>query len=291
MAAGLSTLLPGLGFAFRLEDFEAIRRGVGFYVNRGGTIGWLIRDDAIVVVDSQYPESATACLAEIREQSDRRIDYLINTHHHGDHTNGNPIFRNHVEHIVAHENVPVWQKRRAIEREQEAPTVADMTFSDELLLDAADERIKLTYHGHAHTSGDAVIHFEHANVVHMGDLIFNRWPCYIDRGSGASIAGWMATLEKAHARFDDETIFIFGHGAVITGRRADLLVQRDFLGGLLEFAQKGAAAGRSVDELRETKRLPDFPDHYNPEWEMGIPNAIGVAYLEVTEGQPVIPDD
>lgn len=267
------------------DQFLTLRRGVGTYTNRGGTMGWLVRDDAIVVVDAQYPETATIFLDGLRQRSSRRIDYLINTHHHGDHTNGNPAFRDHVDTIVAHENVPTWQWNRARERELPDPVVADETFADELVLDVGDESVRLTHHGRAHTSGDAVIHFEEANIVHMGDLIFHRWPAFIDRDAGARIDGWMEVLQTTHDRFDDETLFIFGHGKSIIGGRGDLLYMRDFLGGLLAFADVGIKAGKTKEEIMSTTQLPDFPDNYNPNWENGISNALGKAYEELTEAR------
>jgi cyclase len=283
-AAGILAVFPSVtGFRFDESSFTELRRGVGTYVNKGGTIGWMVHDDAIVIVDAQFPDSAPDCLAGIQERSSRRIDYLINSHHHGDHTSGNPVFREHVEHIVAHENVPLWQRKQAMERELDEPTVADILYQEELVLRAGDETIRLSYHGRAHTSGDSIIHFEQANVAHMGDLVFNRYPAYIDRAAGATISGWMSVLETARTKFDDETLFIFGHGSSITGKRADLLYMRDFLGGLLAFAEAGIKAGKSKEEVMETKSLLDFPDNYSDRWEDGVSNGLGRAYEELEE--------
>jgi glyoxylase-like metal-dependent hydrolase (beta-lactamase superfamily II) len=265
------------------EPFFEMRRGVGTFEKRGGTIGWLIRKDAVAIVDAQFPESAGVCLDGVRERSEAPMEYLINTHYHGDHTSGNPVFRDHVKHIVAHENVPTWQWNRARERDLVDPTVADVLFKDELVLDVGDETIHLTYHGPAHTNGDAIVHFVKANVVHMGDLVFNRLPCFIDRDAGARIDGWMSVLEDAHSRFDDETQFIFGHGKSVRGSRADLIRQRDFLGGLLEHAEAAIKSGKTLEEIKETKRLDRFPDYYSDEWKNGIPNALEKAYEELTE--------
>jgi glyoxylase-like metal-dependent hydrolase (beta-lactamase superfamily II) len=281
----LAGMLPNLDvFDGYAPGFTAIRRNVGTYEADGGTIGWLIADDAFVVVDTQQPPTDAQALEGMRERSARRIDYVINTHHHGDHTDGNPVFAPFADHIVAQRNVPKWQNIRAEERELAENVVADILYDTALSLDVGDETVNLSYHGPAHTSGDTVVYFEKADVVHMGDLIFNRYPAYIDRRAGARISGWMKVLETAHARFTDETAFIFGHGKTIRGDRSDLLYMRDFLGGLLSFTEAGIKAGKSKDEIAETKRLPDFPDSYTEEWETGIPNCLRVAYDELTEG-------
>lgn len=85
---GAGSLMPLHLFSkdtFR-RDFASIRRNVGVYTERGGTIGWLINDNAVVAIDSQYPESAANCIAGLKKRTSRHMDYLINTHHHGDHT-------------------------------------------------------------------------------------------------------------------------------------------------------------------------------------------------------------
>lgn len=283
-AAAAVILWPQLGLeAAQAQPFTELRGGVGTFTGQGGTIGWYVSKDAVVVIDSQFPRTARNCLKGVQQRASRPIDLLINTHHHGDHTNGNPVFRDHVQHIVAHENVPTWQWNQARERELKDPTVADILYRDGMTLDVGDETIRLTYHGRAHTSGDSIIHFEEANIVHVGDLVFNRYPAFIDRDAGATIHGWMSILDIAHSTFDDETLFIFGHGKTITGSRADLPYMRDFLGGLLAFAEAGIKAGKTKEEVSTTKRLPDFPDNFSPGWENGISNGLEKAYEELTE--------
>jgi glyoxylase-like metal-dependent hydrolase (beta-lactamase superfamily II) len=266
--------------------FIELRRGVGTYTNSGGTIGWLVRPEGVVVVDSQFRQQATEFAADLKSRSQRRIDVLMNTHHHRDHTMGNSVLIPLAEASVAHENSRVWQEKAAVERRIESEQVYPATtFADQWSSDIGDEVVRASYHGPAHTSGDAVILFERAAVVHMGDLVFNRYPCFIDRDSGASIVGWIKLLEKTHEQFSESTLFVFGHGGPaygITGGRADLLVMRDFLTGLLEFAGKGIAEGRTEDQVAETTRLPDFPDHYSESWSNGVSNALRKAYQELS---------
>ena len=92
-AAVLGLLAPGYLLRAQQQtivtNFTPLRRGTGHFTGRGGTIGWFIDKDALVVVDTQMPESASACLAGLAERSPRDIDLLINSHHHWDHTGGN----------------------------------------------------------------------------------------------------------------------------------------------------------------------------------------------------------
>jgi glyoxylase-like metal-dependent hydrolase (beta-lactamase superfamily II) len=91
--AGLAWLNP---FMHRLSlpgNMTMIRGNVGYYTERGGTIGWYLTKDQSVVVDTQFPEQAANVLAEIRKVNANNINLLINTHHHGDHTAGNIVFK------------------------------------------------------------------------------------------------------------------------------------------------------------------------------------------------------
>ncbi len=85
-------------------NIKMLRGNVGIYTERGGTMGFLLSDEGLVVVDSQFPEQSKNFIDEIRKQSDKAFRYLINTHHHGDHSGGNISFRGLVQNVVAHEN-------------------------------------------------------------------------------------------------------------------------------------------------------------------------------------------
>ncbi|MFO7314304.1 MBL fold metallo-hydrolase [Rhodothermus marinus] len=285
LAAALLPLVSPRGFRLQDDPFRLLRRNVGIFTGRGGTIGWLATADALIVVDAQFPETATQCWEGLHARTERMIDVLINTHHHRDHTAGNIALKPHARQIIAHRNVPELQRRAAEQQgtlDQQA--YADRTFDASLTLEAGDERVHIVYYGPAHTGGDAIIHFEKANIVHVGDLVFNRMPCFIDLPGGATTEGWIAALERLHATSDDETQFIFGHGNPkygVVGGRADLLVMRDFLEGLRRYVEAGIRAGKTAEELA-VDRLPDFPEHYVESWPQGIPNAIRAVYQELS---------
>ena len=245
--------------------FEELRRNVGAFHMRGGTIGWLISDDAVVVVDSQFPDTAEACLNGLKTRSSRMIDALVNTHHHGDHTGGNKVFRPAVRQIVAHANVTMLQQRQASQRGTEADQeYPDTTFDETWRMDVGDEVVSAKHYGPAHTGGDVAVTFERANVVHMGDLMFNRRDPFVDRPGGARIRGWMDTLPQVIDDHDNDTLYIFGHageGFLVTGGGADLMVQRDYFAAVLEHVGNGLAAGRSQEQIASLERLPGMDDH------------------------------
>jgi len=268
--------------------FTEIRRGVGTYTERGGTIGWLVNDAGIVIVDTQYPQTAPNCWGGLQERSDESLSFVINTHHHADHTGGNGVFASATDRIVAHENAPELQ-REAYASNDDAPeqVYAGTTFTEKWTETVGDETIRLRHHGPGHTGGDAVVFFERANVVHVGDLIFNRAYPFIDVGGGADTGNWVQTLETLHETYDDDTRFIFGHGNPeygITGDRSDLLVLRDFLGSLREYVRQQRQAGASLEEMKQKEVLDGF-EAFNFDWFLSLADCVEAVHTEMTSAE------
>ncbi len=269
------------------SPFTELRNGVGKFSMQGGTIGWFVNDDAIAAIDSQFPDPAGEFVSGIRSFGAGPEKFLFNTHHHGDHTGGNQVFERKGYHIIAHTNVPMLQERSARANETENnQAYAKTVFDREYELDLGNETIHAKYYGPAHTKGDSVIWFRNANIVHTGDLIFNRRYPFIDRDGGALITGWIDLLETVYSEADAETLFIFGHGNPefgVTGLRADLLYMRDFLSHLLEYTQRGILEGKNREELRRIRYFETFPDHESPSDFLSLPRNIDAAWRELTD--------
>jgi cyclase len=276
--------------------FKEIRRNTGYWTARGGTIGWLINPTGVVAVDSQFPDTAALCVEQLLKTSGKTdIATLVNSHHHGDHTGGNGVFRPKTKQIIGHANVPKYMKssfdqamaRRAEEKPAPTapaptePVVPDKTLTDALAFDHGDERVSVKHYGPAHTGGDVVILFEKANVAHMGDLMFNRAHPVIDRTNGASIANWTVVLQKVAAELPADMIYIFGHAGPkfdVTGSRADLNHHATYLTALLEYVRAQVKAGKTREQIvASTDIIKGFED-YGPL----ISRPLGPAYDEVT---------
>jgi len=259
--------------------FASLRRNVGTFTARGGTMGWLVAPDAVVVVDSQFADTSKTFLDGFTPMiGGRKIDLLINTHHHPDHTGGNKTLQPAVVKIVAHENAPGLQRKQAAaNKSEDAQAYAGTTFKTDWKVELGSEVVSARYYGPGHTSGDAVIVFERANIVHMGDLMSHLRHPRVDRPAGASIRNWLVSLERVVKDHNADSMYIFGHsrvGAPVTGSGKDLLALRDYLTAMLEHVRRGIAAGRSADEIIKSG-LPAFSSHE------GAP-ALQVAYDELT---------
>jgi cyclase len=254
------------GGAPPVTAFTNLRNDVGIFTGQGGTIGWLVSRSGVVIVDTQMGDAAAACLAGIRERSGgRTIDLVFNTHHHGDHTGGNGVFKPASKKIVAQDNVPALQKKGARPGTEATQVYADATFTNAWGADFGKEHVEANHYGAAHTGGDSVVTFRRANVVHVGDLVFNRRMPVTDRPGGCRIANWIQVLETIVKAHPADAIYVFGHakqGLQPTGTKADLLLQRDFLAALLEHVQGQIKAGKSKDEIvKASAELKNFPDH------------------------------
>lgn len=271
-------------------EFKELRRNVGVFTARGGSIGWLSNADAVAAVDTQFPDTAEIFLRDLPGRNGRTLDVVVNTHHHGDHTGGNVTLRPATKSIVAHANVPELLKLRA-EADKAAldpQRIPDTTFPDTWRQALGDEVVSARYFGAAHTRGDIVVLFEQANVVHMGDLMFNRLYPVIDRPGGASIRGWVKVLERVAADYPRDAQFIFGHGHAkfgVVGGPAELLVFRDYLAALLAHVGQELKAGKSKEEVQKLENLPGFPDfHVPPGRGSRFPMNLSVAYDELSAG-------
>ena len=277
---------PATAPAPAVTEFKPLRREVGLFTGRGGSIGWLASKDALVAVDTQFPDTAATFAMGVPGRGSRVFDVVINTHHHGDHTGGNPVLKPIAKTIVAHANVPKLQFAAAEKANTlDKQVYADTTFPEVWRREIGSEVVTAQYHGTGHTSGDVIVLFEKANVVHMGDLMFNRLYPAIDRGAGASIRHWIVVLEEAVKTYPADAIYIYGHGSTKfgpTGQRGDLLVLRDYFTGLLDYTQKKIAAGEPKEKIVALENLPGFADFHSP-----LPNRLGanlgVAFDELTE--------
>jgi glyoxylase-like metal-dependent hydrolase (beta-lactamase superfamily II) len=261
---------------------KMLRGDVGIFTERGGTIGFLLGKKSITVVDAQFPDQSKHLIDELKKRSDKAVRYLINTHHHGDHTAGNISFKGIAQNVVAHRNSLINQQTVAQKNKSEDKQLyPDITYTDKWKKRLGGEKVSLHYFGEAHTNGDSVVYFEKANIAHMGDLMFNRRHPFVDRSAGASISNWIRVLDRVADKFERDTTYIFGHAAEgyeVTGTAADLMSFKGYLQRVLDFAQQEINAGKTKEEFIQNKSIPG-----ETEWKGdGIERPLTAAYEEIT---------
>lgn len=264
-------------------QFKSLRNNVGVFMEQGGTIAWLNSSEGFAVVDSQFPRSVVHVIEELRKLGNKPFKYLLNTHHHGDHTGGNIAFKGLVEQVVAHENSLKNQQATAEKANGlDKVLLPDTTFGSEgWKSKLGTEKISAHYFGAAHTNGDCIYHFENANIAHVGDLVFNRRFPFIDTASGANIGNWINVLENITKKFDHDTLFVFGHARdpeKITGNKSDVKAFSNYLQSLLVFVASEIKAGKTKEDILKATTIPQAP-----EWQGdGIARGLTAAYAELT---------
>lgn len=281
---GAMTLAQKSILASFFEDpwkITMLRNDVGIFEEKGGTIAFLLSKKGIAVVDSQFPDQSKHLIDELKKRSEQPFKLLINTHHHGDHSSGNISFKGIVEHVLAHENSKKNQENSAKQNKSEDKQLyPDQTYTDTWCQKVGKEKICLNYYGAGHTNGDSFVHFQHANIVHCGDLVFNRRHPYVDRTAGANMKSWMEVLDKALNKYDKDTIYVFGHAATgykVTGTSDELNKFRDYIGNVLKFVEGEIKAGKTKEEVLKTTIIPG-----GEEWKTdGIQRPLGAAWDEL----------
>ncbi len=237
--------------------------GVYMLMGQGGNIGLSVGESGPFVIDDQFAPLTEKILAAIAEVSDGDVRFVLNTHWHFDHTGGNENFGEAGALIVAHENV---RRRMSVDQFMEAfdravpaaPPIAlpIITFTDGVNFRWNGETIRVVHVENAHTDGDAIVMFEDANVVHMGDTYFNgRYP-FIDVQAGGGIEGVIAAADWVLESVDSQTKIIPGHGA-LSGPE-ELRAYRDMLITVRDRIRMMINDGMSVDEVVASKPTSDL---------------------------------
>lgn len=236
--------------------------GNGMYMlqGRGGNLGALVGTDGIFLVDNDYGQLAPKIQAALQKLSSQSVEYLANTHWHGDHTGGNAAFHNHGSRILAHDNVRV---RMSAPGDYQSPDEAlpELTYSDNATLHFNDNEIRLLHVRNAHTDGDTVVHFVDQNIVHTGDVMFNgRYP-FIDINSGGTSQGYIDGLKFIMNLADDDTRIIPGHGPL--ANRADVQTTIAMLKEARTAVKALVDAGKSLQETIAADPLARYNEQYS----------------------------
>ena len=232
----------------------------------GGNVSLLTGDDAIILIDDGLEPFGTLLLSSINEHSDRPVDFVINTHVHGDHVGANRALHMTGATIVAHDNIrrrlqeQGWQHADGF-RPAEPDELPQVTFSDAVTFHLNGQTARVLHVPHAHTDGDSFIHFSDSNVIHAGDVMFNGLFPFIDLDSGGSVPGYLAAQRKVLDLADKDTQIIPGHGPM--GSKADLQTAHEMLLDANARIKAMVDAGKTEEEIVAENPLADYHDNWN----------------------------
>ncbi|MEM1126042.1 MAG: MBL fold metallo-hydrolase, partial [Bacteroidota bacterium] len=236
-------------------------------VGRGGNIGLSVGDDGAFMIDDQFAPLTDTILEAVAALTDASVRFVVNTHWHGDHTGGNENMGAAGALIVAHENVrrrmstepftAAFNRTTPPSPEAALPVI---TFTDEVTFYWNDDVLRVLHLPHAHTDGDAVIHFAEAHAVHMGDTYFNGFYPYIDVSAGGTIDGVIHVARTVIEMSDEDTAILPGHGPLSS--QAELQAYHDLLVELRDGIQALIDQGLSRDEVIAAKPTRAYDAQY-----------------------------
>lgn len=224
----------------------------------GGNIGLLVGDEHIVLVDDGLEPFAPALIDAVTEVAGHPIDFVINTHIHGDHIGGNAALSAEGATIVAHDNTRIHLIADAEFGPEGLPV---MTFSDAVTFHVNGHEAFIFHIEAAHTDGDAVIHYRNVNVIQAGDIMFNHLFPFIDLDNGGTVDGYIAGQQRILMMADDETIIIPGHGPLAT--KADLERDLDVLIDCKARIKALVDQGKSESEVHAANPLAVYHEGWN----------------------------
>jgi len=253
--------------AFGMASFDPenvtsapLKDGFGVIFGYGGNVLVSTGKDGNILVDNQFPEVYQALEREVVKlggSNDGKVSYVINTHWHFDHAEGNRAFGPLGAQIIAHENSKKYMTGthdinlvQIVYPQIPYPESAlpSKTFTESMTLNLNDQEIMLYNFGPAHTTGDTIVYFKTANIVHMGDVgNFTPTP-FIDADNGGTIDGVIKTVRETLKLINDETTVVPGHGQI--GNKAKLT---EFVVGLEKVRAQIAelkASGKTLEEVQ-----------------------------------------
>jgi cyclase len=224
----------------------------------GGNIGVSVGSDGILIVDDQFAPLADKIKAALKTLGEGKLKFILNTHWHGDHTGGNPVFGLEAP-IIAQTNVRKRLAEGATVLGQDikpAPKEAlpVITFDQSLSVHFNGEEIRVIHFPHGHTDGDSVIFFTNSNVVHMGDDFFaGRFP-FVDLASGGDVEGVTKNVGDILATLPAGVRIIPGHGPI--SAIDDLKLYHRMLLETTDVVRKKIAGGKTLAQIK-SEGLPD----------------------------------
>lgn len=256
--------------------------GGGYYMllGPGGNIGVSIGEDGVYMIDDKFARFGQEIIDVVATLTDQPITYVLNTHHHGDHTGANVEMKAVGATVMAHDNV---RKRMGISymneefgRQQDARDEAlwpTLTYSENVTLWFNGDEVRAIHTPSAHTDGDTIVHFVGANIVHLGDNFFHNMLPFIDVDSGGSIQGMIAAQQMAYDVSDDATQVIPGHGPLTN--KAELGESIVRLQAIHDRVKARKDAGESLEAIIAADPLSDMKEL---ESFMKVENVIRATY-------------
>ncbi len=283
-------MYKAFGWDFDKTEIKTEKLAEGFYVlfGLGGNIAVSVGGDGTLIVDDQFPQLMPKIKAALKGVGSDKVDFVINTHWHFDHADGNLTLGKEGSWIVSQSNSrdkmlgdqivnfgPFATEQKAFPQH----ALSDITFDTTMQFHINDQKIELLHIGPAHTAGDTAVIFRGVNAVHMGDVFNNSGYPFIDADNGGDLAGMIAFCQAVHDAIDDDTKIIPGHGPVTD--RTKLARYIEVLTIIQGRVQALIDDDKSLLEIMAVKPTAEFDTEFQAN-EMMLPSFLSRVYASLT---------
>ena len=225
-------------------NIDEVKEGLHVITGPGGNIGVRLTSEGVILIDDKFPQDFEEIQSLVAQVSDLPVRYVINTHHHGDHSGSNAGFLQVAE-VIAHKNA----RDNMIRGNQDG--LPRMIYTNETSVFLGGVEVQAFYMGRGHTNGDSVVYFPDLKTVHGGDLLHGIAP-FVDYGNGGSTRGWVGTMNNILS-LDFDTA-IPGHGSIMD--RRDVLNFRNQMEAVRErmtsLIRNGLDAGDAPERIKDS---------------------------------------
>jgi len=244
-------------------EIQKINENFYMLVGGGGNVGVFIGDNDVILIDNKYEIIEDVLLETIKKITSKPIKYIINTHFHHDHSDGNRAFGKQGIPIISHQNAKKRMKKDIelyggifdgidgfIQPKYDTNSLPVFTYNSKMIITIDEEDIELYNFGNAHTDGDSVIYFTKSNIMHTGDAFVRYGYPYVDLNNGGSIKGLINLLGKVEILANDNTIIMPGHGKI--SNKKDVIQLKKSLSLLYDKTVIGLKNGMNYVEISQS---------------------------------------
>jgi cyclase len=292
MLIGVAIAAVSGGIVVAQQDFSQVqikttKIGGNFYTldGSGGTIGVLAGPDGVLMVDAQFAPLSDKIVAAIKQISDGRIRFLVNTHVHGDHTGGNENIGKLGATIMARENLRARLMKPAplANGQPGVPTAAVglpvVTYDAPIVFHMNGEDVQLIPVPVAHTDGDTMVYFPNANVIMTGDFYRSTGYPNIDRANGGTMNGMLAGFDAIIKLARPDTKIIPGHGAIVD--KTAVAAHKAMMEGVRDKVAPLVRQGKTQEEVVAAKLTAEFDSKVTGATPMTADRFVGQLYQEL----------